>query len=247
MPPIRAASVARKFVSPQRAPKVEPPRSASSSNSLYLFSNLRPRFRCMCCILAFGPGKHAIPKWCAGRKWLIPMASNRKRSRGRIKADEMRRGKNSHGTFIDWCTGREWPLNCMTIISAWWWSNMPFQRSSRRLSGRWTIILLSQDKKSDSCSWSCWYDVVGKATPGRRSPWSPWWVGVQRSCWQDAVKNAILQQRAGPLGFRLSVLENEKDTTLTAIRVGVKILQFLFGLQLPITRKPWVTLFEPLQ
>ena len=26
---------------------------------------------------------------------------------------------------------------------------------------------------------------------------------------------------------------------------GVKILQFLFGLQLPLTRKPWVTLFEP--
>ncbi len=25
-------------------------------------------------------------------------------------------------------------------------------------------------------------------------------------------------------------LENEKDTTLTAIRVGVKILQFMFGL-----------------
>ena len=42
-------------------------------------------------------------------------------------------------------------------------------------------------------------------------------------------------------------LENEKDTTLTAIRVGVKIFQFLFGLQLPLTRKPQVTLFEPLQ
>ena len=26
-------------------------------------------------------------------------------------------------------------------------------------------------------------DMVGKATPGRRGPWSPWWVGVQRSCW----------------------------------------------------------------
>ena len=33
-------------------------------------------------------------------------------------------------------------------------------------------------------------------------------------------------------------LESEKDTPLTAIRVGVKILQFLFGLQLPLTRKP---------
>ena len=32
--------------------------------------------------------------------------------------------------------------------------------------------------------------------------------------------------------------ENEKDTTLTAIRMGIKILQFLFGFQLPLTRKP---------
>ena len=34
----------------------------------------------------------------------------------------------SHGTLIDWCTGRELPVNCMTVISAWWRSNMPFQR-----------------------------------------------------------------------------------------------------------------------
>ena len=32
--------------------------------------------------------------------------------------------------------------------------------------------------------------------------------------------------------------ENKKDTTLMAIRVGVNILQSLFGLQLPLTRKP---------
>ena len=38
--------------------------------------------------------------------------------------------------------------------------------------------------------------------------------------------------------------ENEKDTTLTAIRVGVRILKFLFGLQLPLTVKPH-NLFEP--
>ena len=36
----------------------------------------------------------------------------------------------SHGTLIDWCTGREWPVNCMTVIFAWWRSNMPFQRLS---------------------------------------------------------------------------------------------------------------------
>ena len=39
----------------------------------------------------------------------------------------------SRGTVIDWCTGTEWPVDCMTVISVWWRSNMPFQR----LSGRW--------------------------------------------------------------------------------------------------------------
>ena len=33
----------------------------------------------------------------------------------------------SHGTLTDWCTGRDWPVNCMTVISAWWRSNMPVQ------------------------------------------------------------------------------------------------------------------------
>ena len=33
----------------------------------------------------------------------------------------------SRGTVIDWCTGRELLVNCMTVISAWWQSNMPFQ------------------------------------------------------------------------------------------------------------------------
>ena len=41
-----------------------------------------------------------------------------------------------------------------------------------------------------------------------------------------------------PPGPPVEHQENEKDTTLTAIRVGVKILQFMSGLQLPLTRKP---------
>ena len=72
--------------------------------------------------------KHAIPKWCTGsygkklrrRAWLTIW-------------DEVK----SHGTVIDWCTRREWPVNCMTVISAWWRSNMPFQRY---WVGDWTII-----------------------------------------------------------------------------------------------------------
>ena len=93
-----------------------------------------------CCILTFDPAKNAIPRWCTGKRWHILMAvmrGNRVGGNWLMKWDEV---KNSHGTLIDWCTGREWPVNCMTVISAWWWSNMRFQKSSRRLSGSWTII-----------------------------------------------------------------------------------------------------------
>ena len=62
-------------------------------------------------------------------------ASNRKKSRGRIWLTKWDKVK-AHDTLIDWFTGREWPLNCMTVISAWWRSNMPFKRLSGRLSGR---------------------------------------------------------------------------------------------------------------
>ena len=56
----------------------------------------------------------------------------------------------SHSAVTNWCTGRGWPVNCMTVTSARWWSNMPFQRRwklhiplasyGKRLSGRKAII-----------------------------------------------------------------------------------------------------------
>ena len=46
-----------------------------------------------CYILTFDPADNTISKWCTGRKWHIPMASNRKRSRGRIKAYDMGQGE----------------------------------------------------------------------------------------------------------------------------------------------------------
>ena len=88
------------------------------------------------------PPKNAIPRWCTGRKWHIPMTSNRKdrkRSRGRIKAYNMGQGEGPT-LPIHWCTGREWPLNCMTVISTWWRLNIWFQRSSGQSCGRWIII-----------------------------------------------------------------------------------------------------------
>ena len=88
-------------------------------------------------------------------------------------------------------------------------------------------------------------DVVGKVTPGRRGPREPWlnW-GPEKTlirCNKESQHPA--EWTSGP---PVEHQENEKDTTLPAIKVEVKILKFLFGLQPPLTLKPWVTLFETL-
>ena len=60
-------------------------------------------------VLCFDPStrpKNAIPRWYTGRKWHIPMASNRKRSRGRIKAYDMGQGEGPT-VPLQWCTGRK--------------------------------------------------------------------------------------------------------------------------------------------
>ena len=43
----------------------------------------------LCNILAFDPAQKCYSKVMQQKEWHIPMASNRKRSRGRIKADNM--------------------------------------------------------------------------------------------------------------------------------------------------------------
>ena len=63
----------------------------------------------LCPIVIFWPStrpKNAIPRWCTGRKWHIPMASNRKRSRGRIKAYDMGQGEGPT-VPLQWYSGRE--------------------------------------------------------------------------------------------------------------------------------------------
>ena len=86
-------------------------------------------------------------------------------------------------------------------------------------------------------------DVVGKATSGRRGlgalmSWGPERLLIR--CSKESHQPA--ECASGP---PVEHQENEKDTTLTAIRVEVKILKFLFGLQLPLTCKPWITFSNP--
>ena len=67
----------------------------------------------------------------------------------------MGQGKKSRGAVTKWCTEREWPVNCMTVISARWRSNMPFQR-------RWKlrIPLASYGKRLRRRAWLTIWDRV---------------------------------------------------------------------------------------
>ena len=93
-------------------------------------------------LLCFDPStqpKNAIPRWYTGRKWHTPMASNRKRSRWRIKAYDMGQGE---GPIV--------PLTVMhrkrvtsglhDSYSRLMTIKHPIQRSSSWSCGRWVII-----------------------------------------------------------------------------------------------------------
>ena len=127
-----------------------------------------------------------------GWKWHIPMASYGKKLRRQawlIIWDKVK----SRGTVADWCTGREWPVNCMTVISAWWRSNMPFQRWRK-----WHIPMASHGEiLSGQLNYyiTRWRQEVRSLEIGE--------FGDQTRWWQDAVEKTSTQQ-SGPPGLRLS-------------------------------------------
>ena len=72
-----------------------------------------------------------------------------------------------------------WTVNCMTVISAWWRSNMPFQRR-RKCIFRWPVmgrywvgveLLYNSVQFGDQTSW--WQDAVEKTSTQRGWPSSP--------------------------------------------------------------------------
>ena len=120
-------------------------------------------------------------------------------------------GLKSHATLTDWCTGRKWPVNCMTVISAWWRSNMPFQRR-RKCRFRWPVMgrywvgvnyyITECTGNSISLERRCGREKQHPAEGALRTP--DWEFGDQTSWWQDAVEKVSTQRRAGHSGLRLS-------------------------------------------
>ena len=162
-----------------------------------------------------------------------PMASNRKKSRSRIWLTKWDKVK-AHDTLIDWCTGREWPLKYMTVISAWWRSNMPFQRLSGWLSGRLNYYITRWDElESDELEISRVETRCGREShhPAEGA------LGTPDGVWgpdQLVIRCSRESQQSGSPGLRLS---SHGDMSREAGEVNM--LQSLFGLQLLLTRKPY--------
>ena len=152
--------------------------------------------------------------------------SYERKSRGRKLADEMGRAKKfpwythrlTHRKRVT-CELRDSYFHLMTIkhaISKIEWALNYYITQSRQKSSQ----------LSCSSSWRRSYkrDVVGKATSGRRG------LEALMSCDPEKMLIRCSKESHHPAEWTPGPLvehqENEKDTTLTAIRVGVKIFQF---------------------
>ena len=82
-------------------------------------------------------------------------------------------------------------------------------------------------------------DVVGKATPGRRGL-GPWWAEVRIRCNKESHHTEEWGPRP-PVEQHWRTRKTQRDGRNS----GVKMLQFMFGLQLPLTVKPHTSLSNP--
>ena len=183
-------------------------------------------------IVIFWPStrpKNAIPRWCTGRKWHIPMASNRKRSRGRIKAYNMGPGEGPTEP-LQWCTGKR--VTCELHDS--YFCLMTIKHSISKI--QWVIVwalnyYLTQLRSG--CQSSCQEssrrsyrrNVVRKTTSGRRGLW------------------ALMSE---PLGPRLGSPREQERHNVTVITVGSKYEVYVRS-PAPSHMQTLNNPFEPLQ
>ena len=132
--------------------------------------------------MTFDPAKHAIPKTA---EVTHSDGSYGKKSRKWAWLTIWDKVK-SHGRVIDWCTGREWPVNCMTVISAWWRSNMPLKNIE------WAIKLLYNSVKTGN-QWVWRPDQLGIRC-GRESQYPAEWA-LRLSNPRKQERNTVMANR----------------------------------------------------
>ena len=140
-------------------------------------------------------------------------------------------GLKSHGTVTDWCTGRVWPVNCMTDISAWWRSNMPFQDIEWALSYYITgctgnSIGFRQDAVEKN-------STQRKTVPGQ-GVWRPDQF-LETRCGRESQHPA----ESWAPGLRLSNPWERERHNADGHKSEGQCVAVLFGLQLPLTHKPF--------
>ena len=119
----------------------------------------------------------------------------------------------------------------MTVISTWWRSNMPLQRLSGRLSGRWTIIITRSDSwKSDVIETRCGSESHTRPKGALGTPDGVWGPD------QLVIRCSRESQPSGPRPSGWASGERERHSA-DGHKSGVNILQSLFGLQRPLTHK----------
>ncbi len=90
---------------------------------------------------------------------------------------QYRTGLKSHGTVTNWCTGRGWPGNCMTVISARWWSKHAIPKTAEvaySVGPLWKEIDWVSNYYITRCTGSSisWWEDAGLRNMSQRG-WAP--------------------------------------------------------------------------
>ena len=132
--------------------------------------------RC-CYILTFWPGQKCHSKVMHRKEVTHSNGSYERKSRGRKLADEIGRAKK-----FPWYTHRlmhQKRVTCELHDSYFRLMTIKHSISKIEWAIEWALnYYITQLNSSSNGRWN----VVGKATPGRRGL-GPWWIGVQRRCW----------------------------------------------------------------
>ena len=197
----------------------------------------------------FDPAKNAIPRWCTRRRRHIPMAvmrGNRMGGNWLMKKFLWYTHRLMHQNRVT-CELHDSYFHLMTIkhsISAIEWAlNYYITQSRQKSSASWVPVPVEFDGQL-SCS------QLEKRC-GRESHTRPKGLGALMSWGPEMMLIRCSKGSHHPAewaqGLQLSSPGERERHNADGHKFGGQNIAVMFGLQLPLARKPWVTLFEPLQ
>ena len=192
-------------------------------------------------VVMFWPGQKCHSRWCTGRKWHILMAvmrGNRVGGNWLMKWNVVKK--------IPWYSHRLTHRKRVTSeLHDSYFRLMTIKHSISKIKWALNYYIAQSRQKSSQLSCSQLERRCGREShirPGgglwALMSWGPEKMLIR--CRKESHRPA-----EWPLDLRLIIWERERHN-VDGHKFGVKIF-VMFDLQLPLTRKPWVTLFEPLQ